>query len=126
MKKIKISNSDAVFKNIKKHFDLYQENFILIGINSNSEILLNEVIFKGGVNNCNIDLKIIFKKLLLNNCTSFFIAHNHPSKNLNPSQSDLTINNKIKKASEILDLKLLDSLIFSDNNFYSCFDNEVL
>jgi DNA repair protein RadC len=121
---IKISNSQAVFQNVKKHFDLYQENIILIGVNSKNEILLNEVIFKGGVNSSIIDLKIIYKKLLLNNCVSFFICHNHPSKNLTPSKEDFDILQKLKKSSEMLDLKFLDSIIFNDINFYSHFDND--
>jgi len=51
-------------------------------------------------------------------------CHNHPSGNLKPSQSDIRLTNKIKKASELLDIKLLDHLIITPNQEYYSFADE--
>jgi len=51
-------------------------------------------------------------------------SHNHPSGNLKPSQSDIRLTNKIKKASELLDIKLLDHLIITPNQEYYSFADE--
>ncbi len=54
------------------------------------------------------------------------VAHNHPSGNLNPSESDIKITTKIKEAGNLLDIQLLDHLIIYDSEFYSFADNGLL
>jgi DNA repair protein RadC len=53
--------------------------------------------------------------------TSFMLAHNHPSGNLKPSQTDLQLTNKMKEAGKLVDIKLLDHLIISpiEKDYYS-------
>jgi len=54
------------------------------------------------------------------------VAHNHPSGNLNPSESDTKITTKIKEAGILLDIQLLDHLIIYDSDYYSFADNGLL
>jgi DNA repair protein RadC len=54
------------------------------------------------------------------------VAHNHPSGNLNPSESDNRITAKIKEAGNLLDIQLLDHLIIHDSNYYSFADNGMI
>jgi DNA repair protein RadC len=54
------------------------------------------------------------------------VVHNHPSGNLNPSESDIKITTKIKEAGNLLDIQLLDHLIIYDSDYYSFADNGVL
>ena len=54
------------------------------------------------------------------------VAHNHPSGNLNPSESDSKITAKIKEAVNLLDIQLLDHLIIFDSEYYSFADNGIL
>jgi DNA repair protein RadC len=54
------------------------------------------------------------------------VCHNHPSGNLNPSESDSRITQKIKQAGEIMDIQLLDHLIITSEEFYSFADNGLL
>ncbi|MCB0425896.1 MAG: hypothetical protein KDC69_01355 [Flavobacteriaceae bacterium] len=50
------------------------------------------------------------------------LVHNHPSGNLNPSQADIQLFNKIKEASRFLDINVLDNLIICKDDYYSCND----
>jgi len=51
-------------------------------------------------------------------------ALNHPSGNLNPSESDTKLTRKIKEAGILMDIQLLDHLIVnSDDDYYSLADN---
>jgi len=125
--KNKISNAEDLFKNIKKiNINYNQENFILICLNTKNKILKTDILFKGGLNACLIDLKTIFSNALINNSNALIIAHNHPSNSLNPSSEDKEIFKKIKDAGEILGIKVLDSIIFNKKEFYSLNDNENL
>jgi hypothetical protein len=58
--------------------------------------------------------------------TNIILAHNHPSGNLKPSEADKELTNKIKKASEYMDIKLLDHLIIVPEGKYLSFREDSL
>ena len=80
-------------------------------------------ISKGGVSGTVVDLKIVFAAALKGRASSIILAHNHPSGNLKPSQADIELTRKFRKAGEILDISVLDHLILSpDGDYYSFAD----
>jgi DNA repair protein RadC len=81
---------------------------------------------KGGVSGTIADVKLIFKNALEHTASSIIVCHNHPSGNLDPSDQDRAITEKIRAAGKILDIGLLDHLIISDNNYYSFADNGLI
>jgi len=56
--------------------------------------------------------------------SSLIICHNHPSGNLQPSKQDDALTQKIKTASQYLDINLLDHIIVSEEGYYSYADEE--
>ena len=119
----KISSPIDLFKKIKKiNIDFSQENFLLICLNTKNKIIYSENIFKGGLNACLICPKTLFRKALLKNSDKIIIAHNHPSKDLNPSDEDIQVYKMLKNAGDILNLKVIDSIIFNKKEFYSLND----
>ncbi len=59
--------------------------------------------------------------------SSLIMAHNHPSCNLEPSQSDIELTRKLRKAGEFLELTFLDHLILAPfEGYYSFADNGAL
>lgn len=113
------SPEDLFFKIKKININFSQENFLVICLNTKNQIISSEVLFKGGLDSCLIDPKIIFRYALLNNSNKIIIAHNHPSGNLSPSYEDKDVYNKLKSIGETLDLRVLDSIIFNEKEFYS-------
>jgi DNA repair protein RadC len=81
---------------------------------------------KGGISGTVTDVRIILKNAVLLTASGVIVAHNHPSGNLNPSESDIKITTKIKEAGNLLDIQLLDHLIIYDSDYYSFADNGVL
>jgi DNA repair protein RadC len=58
------------------------------------------------------------------NAPGIIVCHNHPSKNLNPGESDTKLTHKVKEAGNLMDIQLLDHLILGpDDNYYSFVDN---
>ena len=90
--------------------------------NANQAIGIYEL-SKGGINSSIIDLRLLLSVTLKCLATSIAIIHNHPSGNLKPSKADISITDKLKKACEVLDIKLLDHIIISKNDYYSFADN---
>ncbi|MFT5383884.1 MAG: DNA repair protein RadC [Saprospiraceae bacterium] len=86
-----------------------------------------EKISSGGMAGTVVDAKIIFRKALENGPASgIILAHNHPSGNLKPSQADIDITKKLKKAGETLDINVLDHLIIAGQSYYSFADDGLL
>ena len=52
--------------------------------------------------------KEIFRQVLLTSGTSFFLAHNHPSGCLEPSEEDIIFTQKVLSACKIMGIEMLD------------------
>ena len=50
------------------------------------------------------------------------LSHNNPSGILIPSEADIKVNGKIKKAAEFMDIKVLDHIIITDQSYFSFAD----
>jgi DNA repair protein RadC len=88
------------------------ERFIVIGLDNNNIPSVVHV-FDGGVNQCATYTGTIFKILLLANCVSFIVAHNHPGNTLVGSSMDIRLSRKLKEVSDLLEIKMLDSIIYN-------------
>ena len=118
------TNSAEVFKSIKKiDIDFKQENFLILCLNTKNKLIHSEVLFKGGLNACLICPKTLFRIALKYNSNSVILAHNHPTEDLTPSYEDTDIFKRLVKAGETIDIKVLDSIIFNEKEFYSLEDN---
>ncbi|MGD0755970.1 MAG: JAB domain-containing protein [Bacteroidales bacterium] len=81
----------------------------------------------GGLSGTITDVRLIFQGAIKANAAGIIVCHNHPSGNLNQSESDTKITQKIKEAGNLMDILFLDHLIIiSDGNYYSFADNGLL
>lgn len=97
-----------------------EEHTILICLNNKNQILAYTEIAKGGTNFCYVDMKTIFKNILLCNANKFIIAHNHPTGNAVASKNDIELTESIKQASKIMNVEFLDHIVIGGNSFVSC------
>ena len=54
------------------------------------------------------------------------MAHNHPSGNLTPSQSDIDLTKRMREAGKFLEIQVLDHLIVTTEGYYSFADEGLL
>ncbi|MVX36878.1 MULTISPECIES: RadC family protein [Myroides] len=102
------------------------EQFKVLMLSNNNKVLGVLEASSGGITGTIVDLRIIFSALLKANATAFIVVHNHPSGKLTPSDADRQITRKIKEASKILDITLLDHLIITQESYYSFADEGTL
>ena len=122
-----IRSSQEAYEHLKPFLlDLTHEEFWMVCLSRRMEILKTVRVSSGGVSGTFVDPKIIFRHALQNLSNAVLLCHNHPSGNLNPSQEDLKLTQKIKKAGTYLDIAVADHLIFTDKGYYSFADNGVL
>jgi len=124
--KIKITNSKDSYELLKSCWSMntieLQEEFKILLLNRNHQVLGIYPLSKGGVSGTLVDAKLVYSVALKCNASSIIVAHNHPSGNLNPSESDLRLTKKLKQAGTYLDITLLDHLIITKNGYYSFSD----
>lgn len=125
----KIMSSSDVYDYAKQfYFDdllIYESSFIVLANRAN-KVLGYAKISQGGVAGAVVDTKIVAKYAIESLCTGVFFIHNHPSGNVKPSVEDKHITEKLKKALSLFDIKLVDSIIISEDSFFSFCDEGIL
>jgi DNA repair protein RadC len=104
-----------------------KEYFYILCLNRANTVYCKPILISiGGVSGTVVDPKVIFKQLLLNGASGFVAAHNHPSNNVVPSESDLQLTRKLKEAGKLLEIQMLDHLIIGSDRYYSFADEGTL
>ena len=94
-------------------------------LNRANKVLGITTISEGGLSGTVTDVRLIYQYAIKGNASGIIIAHNHPSGNINPSESDQKITNKIKEAGNLLDIQLLDHIILTpEREIYRSFADE--
>lgn len=125
--KVKIRHSKDSYELLKSCWNMntieLQEEFKVLLLNRNHQVLGIYPLSKGGVSGTVVDAKLVFSVALKCNASSIVMAHNHPSGNLKPSETDLRLTKKLKDAGNHLDIQVLDHIILSKDDYYSFADN---
>jgi DNA repair protein RadC len=125
--KPKVTSSREAFEFIQSFIsDIHHEEFWVLFLNRSNRIIEKFKLSQGGVSGTVIDVRLILKKALELLASSLIVCHNHPSGNLNPSDNDKKITEKIRVAAQQMDIKLLDHLIICDNSYFSFNDEGLL
>ncbi len=105
----------------------YVEEFKMLLLNRSNTVLGIMSVSKGGISGTITDVRLIYQAAIKANASGIIVCHNHPSGNLNPSDSDIKITNKIKDAGKIMDVQLLDHLIINpESDYYSFADSGMI
>jgi DNA repair protein RadC len=100
------------------------EEFKILLLNRSNVVQGIMDVSKGGISGTVTDVRIIMQAAIKANASGIIVCHNHPSGNLNPSETDTRITSKIKDAGTLLDIQLLDHLIISpEGDYFSFADN---
>lgn len=119
MAKIFVTSSVVAYKVFKKYFNGDAEEFRVAALNSKKEVIAEEMLFKGTVDSCLIHPRDVFRFAIKHNASTIIISHNHPSGDCEPSDQDNKVTERIRKAGELLQIKLIDHIIVSSEGFYS-------
>ena len=122
-----IKSSDDVYELMKAELmDLSHEEFWIILLNRRNSVIKKQPISSGGISGTVADPKIIFNSALAHLASSIILVHNHPSGSLKPSRADTDLTKKLLAAGRLLEIPVLDHLIFTDNDYFSFADENML
>lgn len=123
----KITSSKLAYEQIKSSLaDLPHEEFWILILNQANKVISKQLIGRGGISQTTADIRIVCKLALEHLASGLILCHNHPSGNLKPSQADINLTNKIKAATTLFDIQVLDHIIVGDNTYLSFMDEGII
>lgn len=123
----KITKASDVYEYMKPELaDLTHEEFWLLLLNRANCIIKKQPISQGGVSGTVADPKLIFNHALSHLASSVILVHNHPSGNTKPSEADKRLTKQLAEAGKLLEIAVLDHIIFTDNSYFSFADENLL
>jgi DNA repair protein RadC len=107
-----LSNWEAVLNFMVKRLGHEKiEKFMVIYLNSQNEVIADEIMSSGTVDRTAIFPREIAKQALHHRATAVIIVHNHPTGHLRPSKADIDMTRRTKDALNTVDIILHDHII---------------
>lgn len=126
----KITSSRDAYQVLKQSWDEGRlelvEQFKVMLTNRANKVLGIFEVSTGGIAGTVADPKLIFVAALKSGATGVLLCHNHPSRNLTPSQADIELTKKIKEGGKLLEIQLLDHIILTSEGYYSFTDEGLI
>lgn len=120
-----VNHSDDVYDIMQRillrenKIDREKEHFWIIGMNTAGYILYIELVSLGSVRSTVAEPMNVYRIAVMKNATRVIAIHNHPSGNVNPSDDDKEITDRLIQVGRILDIKLEDHLVISTTTYLS-------
>lgn len=118
-----INSSKIAYDYMQRHLSgLDHEEFWILLLKNNLRAIRAVRIGVGGMTFTAVDIKIIMREALMASASAMMLFHNHPSGTRDVSQQDIILTKKICEASKIMDIRVLDHIIFCGASFFSFHD----
>lgn len=99
--------------------DETQEIMKVLVLNTKNEIIRIATVGIGTANVNLIEVRDVFKEPIRSNATKIILAHNHPSGDPSPSNSDITFSVKMREFGAVMGIEVLDHVIIGNGKFSS-------
>lgn len=104
----------------------YTESVYALFLDRRNSIICWKQISSGGMIGSVVDVHVIATMAIKIGSKGVVLSHNHPSGNKSPSQSDIALTDKLKKALSLIDVNLLDHIILTKDSFSSFADEGLI
>lgn len=116
----KISCAEDVFNYFHERLkDKKEEHFYILMLNTQNNIIGEQLISKGILDASIVHPREIFKPAIKNSAAKIILVHNHPSGDPKPSTEDKDITSRLMKSGEELGIRVIDNVIIGEKRFWS-------
>jgi DNA repair protein RadC len=88
-----------------------RERILVAPLDARNRLIGVHAVAVGGAARCAVSLADVFRAVLLASSPRYFVAHNHPSGALSPSDDDLVLTRRLHATGRELGLELCDHII---------------
>jgi DNA repair protein RadC len=99
--------------------DLQVEEFHLLALDSQSQVLREVLITRGLLNSSLVHPREVFRAAIAEAAAGIIVVHNHPSGDPTPSAEDRAVTRQLTEAGRLLDLPLYDHVIIAGDRSLS-------
>jgi DNA repair protein RadC len=122
-----LANSGAVKDYLRLQGQgLEHEVFAVMYLDAHNRLLEYERLFRGSLTQTAVYPREVVKRALKMNAASVVLHHNHPSGVCRPSRSDEILTQSLKAALALIDVRVLDHVITSDEDALSMAETGLL
>lgn len=93
-----------------------REVFALLLLDAQHRVIEYRELFYGTIDSASVHPREVVKAALFANAAAMIVAHNHPSGSTEPSRADIAITDRLTRALELIDVRLLDHIIVGGVN----------
>lgn len=105
---------------------LKDEQFRVVFLNSRNEVVAEEVVSEGTVNQSAVYPRKVMERALRHKATAIIFVHNHPGGNCKPSPEDIGLTKKLVKVAEGLQITVHDHIIICGDKYFSFLESGLL
>ncbi|AVF18312.1 DNA repair protein RadC [Enterobacter hormaechei] len=105
---------------------LEREEFMVLYLNQQNQLLAHETLFTGTINSTEVHPREVVKRALYFNAAAVLFAHNHPSGDTTPSQADKAVTQRLVQALQLVDIRVPDHLIVGGTQILSFAEHGLL
>jgi DNA repair protein RadC len=103
-----------------------QEYFVCISLNGANEVIAKRGVTIGLLDQSPVHPREVFADVITDRAAAVIFVHNHPSGDLQPSQSDRNTHEQLTEAAKILGLRVLDHVIVTKKGYFSFQENGLI
>jgi len=96
-----------------------QEHFVCLSLNGANELIARRIVTIGLLDQSQVHPREVFADVIADRAAAVIFAHNHPSGNLQPSESDRHTHEQLTEAAKILGIRVLDHVIVAKKGHFS-------
>ncbi|MFH0989868.1 MAG: JAB domain-containing protein [bacterium] len=119
-----IQNPEDAAKLMREYIGLVdREHFVMLLLNAMNKVDGIHTVSIGVLTGTMFHAREVFKTAILGSACSIVLGHNHPSGSIQPSKEDLEMTKKLSEVGELVGIKMVDSLIVTEESYWSAAEN---
>jgi len=119
-KKMDFRSDKVIIDYLKKWIGREQkEHFVALYIDSGGHLIKEMTISVGILNSSIVHPREVFEPAISLRAANLVIAHNHPSRSVEPSSEDREVTKRLVETGNILGIEIRDHLIVSKSDYFS-------
>ena len=131
--KKRLSNVESVIGFVRDFYGPYlrdsnKEFFNIILLDRKNKVINTKELTKGSVNASIVDPLEIVREATKETASSIILVHNHPSGEVDPSREDIETTDRVVKACDLVNVRVLDHIIIGKNfeDYFSFMDKGLI
>lgn len=122
----RVDRPESIYWACHEMISLDQEVMKVVSLSTKLNIVGIDLVSSGILDSCICHPREVFRPAIMRSAAGVILVHNHPSEDPSPSEEDKTTTNAIKKAGEILGIRMVDHVILAKGSLYSFEDDRII